>query len=172
MSRPDGLKEDAPERGEPRLTGFVVREFRAAERRFRAAEHEVLSACRTYLRSLAPESSAEWRTDGVSVDWEAGNVEIRGAWLSAETGEPEASLLRVPLERLAVLDDAPGTRVRLERLLHFADRVFGDPGEADHWMRTAQTVFGGKSPLELLDTEAGAREVERALARIEYGVYS
>ncbi len=38
------------------------------------------------------------------------------------------------------------------------------------WLRESQPGLGNRTPLELLITEAGAREVEDLLGRIEFGV--
>lgn len=62
--------------------------------------------------------------------------------------------------------------VRIARLLERATRLFGDVEAAAEWLRSANTSLGGSTPLDLADTEIGAREVEDLLGRIEYGVYS
>ena len=64
-----------------------------------------------------------------------------------------------------------------DRLLRFA-RVFaaavhlfgGDVPAARHWFATERRAFGGHSALELSATEAGSREVEAVIGRLEYGV--
>jgi putative toxin-antitoxin system antitoxin component (TIGR02293 family) len=64
---------------------------------------------------------------------------------------------------------------RLYRLVHIyslARRVFeGDPA-AREWLHHPQVGLNVRSPLDLLQTEAGAREVEDLLGRIEYGIMS
>ncbi|MEJ0001154.1 MAG: antitoxin Xre/MbcA/ParS toxin-binding domain-containing protein [Verrucomicrobiota bacterium] len=62
--------------------------------------------------------------------------------------------------------------VRYERLLAQAIKVFESEEDALGWLRAAQRGLGGAVPLEYAQTEVGAREVERLLGRIEYGVYS
>jgi len=61
---------------------------------------------------------------------------------------------------------------RYERLLAQASDVFDSPEKALGWLRTPQRALGGAVPLEYARTEVGAREVEKLLGRIEYGVYS
>jgi len=39
-------------------------------------------------------------------------------------------------------------------------------------MGKANRALGGRVPLHLLDSDAGAQAVERVLGRIEHGVYS
>jgi putative toxin-antitoxin system antitoxin component (TIGR02293 family) len=68
-----------------------------------------------------------------------------------------------------------GVGDRLYRAAHvfaLAASVFGDEGAAREWLRSPQIGLGNSVPLDLLTTEAGAREVEDLLGRIEYGVLS
>jgi putative toxin-antitoxin system antitoxin component (TIGR02293 family) len=62
--------------------------------------------------------------------------------------------------------------VRFARLLGQAVKVFGDIEEAKQWLNSPQFGLGGAVPLDYARTEIGAREVEKLLGRIEYGVYS
>jgi putative toxin-antitoxin system antitoxin component (TIGR02293 family) len=39
------------------------------------------------------------------------------------------------------------------------------------WLRRPQPALGGRVPLDLLVTQAGAEEVETLLRRIDHGVY-
>jgi putative toxin-antitoxin system antitoxin component (TIGR02293 family) len=50
--------------------------------------------------------------------------------------------------------------------------VFGERAKASRWLHNPNRALGGVSPLSLLDTDLGTREVEQILGRIEYGVYS
>jgi putative toxin-antitoxin system antitoxin component (TIGR02293 family) len=40
------------------------------------------------------------------------------------------------------------------------------------WLRTPNTALRGETPISLLETDIGARMVERVLGRIEHGVIS
>ena len=51
-----------------------------------------------------------------------------------------------------------------------AEDTFGDEAKALAWLRRPTSVLGGATPLSLLDTEEGAREVEMMLVRIEHGI--
>jgi len=62
--------------------------------------------------------------------------------------------------------------IRYERLFAQATRVFGSREQALGWLRSPQRGLGGAIPLEYARTEVGAREVEKLLGRIDYGVYS
>ena len=60
---------------------------------------------------------------------------------------------------------------RLERLAiieNQAEQVFGDAGKAKNWL-TQKNLALGDTPLSMLDTETGAREVRKVLGSIAYG---
>ncbi len=59
--------------------------------------------------------------------------------------------------------------VRLARIQTLAEDVFGDPQKANRWLREDLGVLDGKPPLELAQTESGARLVEQILAKIDWG---
>jgi len=58
---------------------------------------------------------------------------------------------------------------RLARVLALARHYIGDKDRAARWLRRPNRALGGNAPLELMDTEAGARAVENVLGRIAYG---
>jgi putative toxin-antitoxin system antitoxin component (TIGR02293 family) len=59
--------------------------------------------------------------------------------------------------------------VRLTRIQALAEDVFGDAEQANRWLREGLGIMNGKSPLEVAQTEAGARVVEQILAKIDWG---
>ena len=61
---------------------------------------------------------------------------------------------------------------RLARVFAAAREVLGDEDAARSWLRSAQLGLNNRIPMDLLSTEAGTREVEDLLGRIEYGVLS
>lgn len=68
---------------------------------------------------------------------------------------------------------AQGDRLyRLARIAALAEEVFEDAQRMRDWLHEPQRGLGNRVPLDLLQTEAGAREVEDLLGRIEYGVLS
>jgi putative toxin-antitoxin system antitoxin component (TIGR02293 family) len=99
-----------------------------------------------------------------------------------------ASALGVPLDTLAsLLDIPPATFYRRKRARRFSkqesDRlmrfarlwwlacdVFEREDGARTWLKAPQFGLGGAIPLEYAATEAGAREVEDLLRRIDFGV--
>lgn len=62
--------------------------------------------------------------------------------------------------------------VRLARILAQAVDVLGSTEKASQWLQRPNRALGGETPLSLLDTDLGSRQVEEVLGRIEHGVYS
>ena len=62
--------------------------------------------------------------------------------------------------------------LRLERIAALADRVFGDHQKAHRWMRKPKHLLGGRTPVDFLASESGARQVEEMLYRIEHGMFA
>jgi putative toxin-antitoxin system antitoxin component (TIGR02293 family) len=58
---------------------------------------------------------------------------------------------------------------RLARIVALAKQYIGDIERAKRWLKRPNRALGGKIPLELMDTELGARAVENVLGRIAYG---
>jgi putative toxin-antitoxin system antitoxin component (TIGR02293 family) len=61
---------------------------------------------------------------------------------------------------------------RLVRVAERAEEALGDRDRAARWLRKPNRALQGARPIELLQSDLGARMVERALGRIEHGVYS
>jgi putative toxin-antitoxin system antitoxin component (TIGR02293 family) len=62
--------------------------------------------------------------------------------------------------------------LRYARLYTQAETTLGDAEAAQQWLKTPTRALGYESPLHFAETEAGAREVENLLGRIEHGVFS
>jgi len=69
-------------------------------------------------------------------------------------------------------DDETDRLVRVARIVALAENVFGDHAKALLWLRTTDDRIGGRSPLSMLQTDAGGRLVESMLWQIDEGVYS
>ena len=61
---------------------------------------------------------------------------------------------------------------RLARTFAQASEALGSPTKARLWLQAANRALGGEVPLQLLDTDIGARQVEDVLLRLSYGVFS
>jgi len=68
--------------------------------------------------------------------------------------------------------DVSDRLVRVARLYKLAEEVLENQEAAIHWLHRPQPGLNERVPLELMRTEAGAKEVEELLYRIEYGIYS
>lgn len=68
--------------------------------------------------------------------------------------------------------DVSDRLVRVARLYKLAEEVLENQDAAIHWLHRSQPGLNERIPLELMRTEAGAKEVEELLYRIEYGIYS
>jgi putative toxin-antitoxin system antitoxin component (TIGR02293 family) len=62
--------------------------------------------------------------------------------------------------------------LRYARLYARAEETLGSEESAREWLRAPARALGYVSPLEFAETEAGARETENLLGRIEHGVFS
>lgn len=59
---------------------------------------------------------------------------------------------------------------RLARVMALAEQVWEGCDEAREFLRQPHPVLDGKSPLEMTETELGARRVESLLMKLEYGL--
>lgn len=62
--------------------------------------------------------------------------------------------------------------LRYARLYARAESTLGDAEAARGWLKQPARALSYESPLSFAETEAGAREVENLLGRIEHGVFS
>ncbi|HTW69050.1 MAG TPA: antitoxin Xre/MbcA/ParS toxin-binding domain-containing protein [Acetobacteraceae bacterium] len=59
--------------------------------------------------------------------------------------------------------------VRLLRIQTVAEDTFGSTEKANIWLRRPLSEINGESPLDIVQTEAGARVIETILAKIAWG---
>ena len=59
---------------------------------------------------------------------------------------------------------------RLARLMALAEHVWENRDDAREFLGSRHPMLDGKSPLEMAETELGARRVERLLMNLEYGL--
>lgn len=63
--------------------------------------------------------------------------------------------------------------IRAARVFAKALELFeGDAAAVRVWLATPAKALGGRSPLEVAESEVGAREVENLIGRLEHGVFS
>ncbi|MBL8482947.1 MAG: DUF2384 domain-containing protein [Rhodocyclaceae bacterium] len=74
------------------------------------------------------------------------------------------------LVRNELLDSAVSERLTaIGAIDRLAEQVFGAAGLASDWLQTPNAGLGQVTPLSMLDTEIGRREVARLLNAIAYG---
>ena len=87
-------------------------------------------------------------------------------------GISERTLGRVRTTEGSLTPVAGDRLYRLARIYALSKEVLEDGPRAMDWLRRPQVGLGGRIPLDMISTEAGAREVENLLGRIEHGVLS
>jgi putative toxin-antitoxin system antitoxin component (TIGR02293 family) len=58
---------------------------------------------------------------------------------------------------------------RLARIVALAQQSLGDRRSVMRWLKRSNRALGGAAPIDTVDTELGARQVENVLGRIAYG---
>lgn len=131
----------------------------------------------THQSSLGGEAEFQVMRDAVKtgLPWEAFD-RLRDA-LEVNTGEL-CALTGIAHRTLNRRKGQPFTPDESEKLLRFgrvyqkALEVLESPAGARRWLKSPKHALGGLTPLVCTDTEAGAREVEALLMRLEHGVFS
>jgi putative toxin-antitoxin system antitoxin component (TIGR02293 family) len=91
--------------------------------------------------------------------------------LSDVLGIPERTIARRKQEQH--LTPTESDRLyRVARAVAHASSVLGDAAKARDWLKRPNRALGDECPLELLDTEIGARQVEDVLLRLAHGIHS
>ena len=62
--------------------------------------------------------------------------------------------------------------LRVARVAALAEEILGDKVKAARWLRRPNRILGGKTPLQTLDTDIGASQVETVLHPVEHGLFS
>jgi putative toxin-antitoxin system antitoxin component (TIGR02293 family) len=98
-------------------------------------------------------------------------LDLPQAALASVLGIPTRTMARRQIEH-HLRPDESDRLYRIARAVAFAQSVFGDLEKSRRWLVTANRALGNETPLSLLDTDIGARQVEEVLERINYGVFS
>lgn len=83
---------------------------------------------------------------------------------------PRRTLTHRRARHEALSRDESDRAVRVARVTALAEHVFGEAERGHRWLRAARRQFQGRSPLQLMTTETGARLVEELLYRIDEGM--
>lgn len=106
-----------------------------------------------------------------SVDALSSNMNIGSRTMRTILRLPERTLARRKSER-KLRPDESDRLMRVGRIATLAEITLGSRDKAASWLQKNNRALGNVAPLERLDTDIGAREVEDLLFRIAYGVYS
>ena len=101
----------------------------------------------------------------------ATRYEIPRERLAEVLGLPRRTLARRKKDRRLRADESDRL-LRLGRIASLAEQVLGRREKAVAWLRKPNKALGGASPLDRLDTDIGAEQVEQVISRIAHGVYS
>lgn len=62
--------------------------------------------------------------------------------------------------------------VRVARLVGELMELWDDPTRVQTWLRDPNRALAGKTPIQLLDTDPGIRQVENIINRLKYGGFA
>ncbi len=100
-------------------------------------------------------------------------LDITQAELASALGVSRQTVIRNKKKRKRHLSAQMSDQLyRVARITRRAVEVLGSQSVAIDWLKKPNAALGERSPLSLLDTDAGAEKVSDVLGRIEYGVYS
>ncbi|SFC91002.1 type II RES/Xre toxin-antitoxin system antitoxin [Spirosoma endophyticum] len=66
--------------------------------------------------------------------------------------------------------DVTEKALQLANLYKQGEDIFGNPEKFKGWMNHPSPIFGGKKPIDLLDTQFGFQAIQDELVRIDWGV--
>jgi putative toxin-antitoxin system antitoxin component (TIGR02293 family) len=98
---------------------------------------------------------------------------LRGGLSDAEVYQlivPRRTLAHRVAKHQLLSKEESDKAVRVARITAMAEQVFGEPERAWRWLRKTKQRLEGRTPIEMLATEAGARLVEEMIARIDDGL--
>lgn len=102
---------------------------------------------------------------------------VHSLWQSGRLTKAETDRVILPRKTLShrekigtLTPDQSDKVLRVARVMADAEEVFGSRDKAHAWLRRPTAALAGEAPLELLDTDEGAREVETLLGRIAHGI--
>lgn len=99
-------------------------------------------------------------------------LELADVQISSALGISAKTMQRIRRSRASLPTQIGDRLYRLAHIFTLASEVLEDKKLAREWLQSPQIGFNNRTPLELMTTEAGAREVEDLLGRMEHGVVS
>lgn len=102
----------------------------------------------------------------------AAELELERKTLAKVVGISDRTLSRRLSSQSNLSPEESDRMLRLARVFAKAEDTFGTMEQAARWMRSPILALGDETPLDQLDTDAGAKLVEEVLYRIDYGIFS
>jgi putative toxin-antitoxin system antitoxin component (TIGR02293 family) len=62
--------------------------------------------------------------------------------------------------------------LRFEKIVQQAQELFENQVETQRWLSTPKVTLNHQTPLKILDTDSGCRQVEQMLMQAAYGVFA
>jgi len=121
-----------------------------------------LDDLRETVRAGLPFASLEAVGEKFGLEWAEAAMAIRVPQRTIARRKQEQRLRAAQSDRL----------VRLARLAAQAAQLFGSEEKAVKWLRRPNRALGRQAPLELLDSDLAARQIEDVIGRIQHGVIS
>jgi putative toxin-antitoxin system antitoxin component (TIGR02293 family) len=141
-----------------------------------AAITAVLGGRQTLKRKVASDSDLVRITrEGLPVDTLtllARELSIERKTLAKLVGISDRTLNRRIASASRLSPEESDRIVRLARVVAKTKDTLGTSEKASRWLQSPNMALDDQKPLDLLDTDVGARSVETILGRIEYGMYS
>jgi putative toxin-antitoxin system antitoxin component (TIGR02293 family) len=85
---------------------------------------------------------------------------------------PRRTLAHRRANRQPLTRDESDRLARIARVGLWARETFGEKDKTIAWLRRPNRALQGSRPIDLLDTDDGARLVEQVIGRLAYGVFS
>jgi putative toxin-antitoxin system antitoxin component (TIGR02293 family) len=102
----------------------------------------------------------------------AGHLKVSIGAIQMLAGIPAATAARKRSTKQLLQPILSDRLFRIASVYALAKEVLESGDAAAEWLSESNRALNGRTPLELLDTEIGTREVELILQRLEHGVYS
>jgi putative toxin-antitoxin system antitoxin component (TIGR02293 family) len=136
---------------------------------------ETLGGARTlHARPATPEALRDCVRAGLpypALEAVAGRLALTRDEVVRVVGLPHRTLARRKAERRLRATESDRL-FRLSRIAALAEETLGTAERAGRWLRAPNRALGHETPLDLLDTDLGARQIEAVIGRIAHGVHS
>lgn len=126
---------------------------------FELAEQPAADVVRTIRRGIPARSFAEV----------ASKVRLSKQDLARKLGLAQRTITRKQGAGARLTSEETEKVMRVVRVQHLARKLFTDDDAVAEWLRTPAPALEGIAPIDLLDTDLGAREVESLIQGIAHG---